>query len=171
MKLADDRAILGIDPSQRGLAFVFFERGELIDWGTRHDRDHRATAAKLLHEYSPEALVLEDANDHRCRRDPRLRSVLRSIASDAESKSVAVLPVSRDEMRREWTEHGVTTKEAIAAEVARHFPHLDIIVPPHRKIFRSEDHRIRIFDAAAFVFWACGTAQREADGIPMPHLR
>ena len=161
MKLADNRAILGIDPSHRGLAFVFFEQGELVEWGSRREAGELAMLDKLLREYSPDVLVFEHADDRYCRRTRQVRDVLRSFAERGTSRGVEVLRVSRHEMRRGWRDRHMTTKEAVAAEVARHFPGVGVIVPPVRKIYRSEDGRVRIFDAAALVLWACGCEAAE----------
>ena len=59
-QIADQRSIVGVDPGSRGLAFVFFERGTLLDWGTRRrDGDELALLDRLLDRCNAEVLVLK----------------------------------------------------------------------------------------------------------------
>ena len=44
---------------------------------------------------------------------------------------------------------GRRNKDQRAAAIAEQFPELLSILPPRRKIWRSEDYRMKIFDAAA----------------------
>lgn len=59
---------------------------------------------------------------------------------------------SRGQIRRAFAAQGATTKEQIAAALASQFPELARRLPPKRKVWMSEDHRMAIFDAVALIF-------------------
>lgn len=70
--------ILAIDPTHRGFGFVVLEGGsELLDWGTRYvsHPKHDASIEKvdrLIEEYEPATLVLEDPTGDGSRRCQRV---------------------------------------------------------------------------------------------------
>lgn len=151
MTLRDDRSILAVDPTKRGLAFVFFEHGELIDWGTRSCgralKDSLALLDLVANNCAPDVLVLEDAAAPGCMRRARVREFLRAAGAHGRRRGLAVLSVARQKVREAWRQRGCTTKQAIAANIADHFPELTHLVPPPRKLFADEPERIRLFDA------------------------
>ncbi|HEV7766391.1 MAG TPA: hypothetical protein VGQ76_15410 [Thermoanaerobaculia bacterium] len=156
-KLADDRSIIAIDPNPRGLAFVFFENGMLLDWGTRRgDGDECALLQRLLERYKADVLVLEDPEVPRAERRPRVRQLLGLLAQTARHQGVRVVAVSRFAVRREWAERGLTRKHAVAESIGAMFPEIEPLVPRKRKVFRSEEARTEIFDAASLVLHAFG---------------
>lgn len=151
MILSDRRPILAIDPTKRGLAFVFFEQGELIDWGTRSCgrqlKDGVALLDTIVNTSGSDVIVLEDSSAPGCVRRARIREFLRMAAAYARRRGLLVLTIARREVRDMWRERGCNTKQAIAASIAQHFPELSHLVPPARKIFADEPERIRLFDA------------------------
>jgi len=158
--IPDRRSIVGIDPTERGLAFVFFEGGHLIDWGTwRDDGNELALLDRLLDGFAADVLVLEDADASGCLRRPRVREMLRAMARHAKRRRRTVTKVSRQEVRSHWKQHGAKTKYAIAAAIAERFADLAMVLPPPRKIYRSEDARVQIFDAASLVLHAFDPAR------------
>jgi len=163
-RIADHRSILALDPSSRGLAFVFFEDGDLLDWGTRrNDGNELALLGRLLSHYKADILLLEDPDAPRCERRPRMRRLLRLMALKARERGVAVLVLSRYEVRREWAGRGMTRKHAVAAEIGSMFPEIEPFIPRKRKTYRSEDARADIFDAASLVLHA---VRAIADDVP-----
>jgi hypothetical protein len=151
-QLADQRSVVGIDPCSRGLAFVFFERGTLLDWGTRRrDGDELALLDQLLERCNAKVLVLEDPDAPRSERRPRMRRLLRLMARHATERGVAVLLVSRFAVRSAWACRDTTRKHAVAAEIGTMFPEIEPLVPRIRKIYRSEQTRTDIFDAISLV--------------------
>lgn len=151
MTLRDERSILAIDPTKRGLAFVFFEHGELIDWGTREcERRVEAMLALLdvlMNNCAPDVLVLEDGSAPGCMRRVRVREFLRAAVNHGRRRGLSVLAIARTKVREMWRRRGCTTKQAIATNIAEHFPELAHLVPPPRKLFADEPERIRLFDA------------------------
>jgi hypothetical protein len=154
-RIADERAILSIDPSSRGLAFVAFENGELIDWGTRGPAgDASAALAKLFARYGTDALVIEDPTARGAERRPAARALLTRLAADAEAAQIDVARVPRRSVRVAWARQGLTRKEAVASIVAERFPELGPLVPLPRKLWQSEKARLNIFDALTLLLFA-----------------
>jgi hypothetical protein len=157
----DPRAILGIDPTKRGLAFVFFEDGRLLDWGTRHTGDELSALEAILRLCPADVIVLEDPAADGSLRRPRMRRVLARLARAAETKGLAVVTVSRLEVRRDWIARGITRKHAVAEAIAEDFPALQPWVPRLRKSYMDEEARVHVFDAASLVLRAFGIAQND----------
>jgi hypothetical protein len=153
--LEDPRAILGVDPTKRGLAFVVFEHGELIDWGTRRCGREPTEALSalnvLLRECATELLVLEDHAADGCLRRARIREFLRAARLRCRRRGIVVISVSRRQIRDGWRASGHTNKQAIAARLANDYPELLHLVPPPRRLFMDEDERLQIFDALTLV--------------------
>lgn len=161
-KLCDQRSIVGIDSTPRGLAFVFFENGELLDWGTRSGDADIQLLDRLLNGLRADVLVLEDADAPRSERRPRVKRLLRQLRTCAESRGIAVVPISRFAVRSEWAKQGKTRKQVVAEAIAKRFPEIDPLVPRVRKVYRSEEARAEIFDALSLVLHAFPLAQQEA---------
>src|SRR5262249_29694495 len=139
-RISDDRGIVGIDPTPRGLAFVFFENGELLDWGTRRSREcDAALLDRLLNRLNADVLVLEDPDAARCERRLRVKRALRQLRAYSELRGIEVRLVSRYAVRSEWAKRGRTRKHAVAEKLAESFPEIDILVPRVRKVYRSEE--------------------------------
>lgn len=158
MTLSDPRSIVAIDPTTRGLAFVFFESGNLMDWGERLARDERDVLRLVDHLVdccAASVVVLEDAAADDCRRRARIRRLLRAIARHAGRRGLCVRQVGRMDVRNAWSARGVTSKEATASAIASAFCELGALVPLKRRTGGSEDPRGNIFDAASLAIYAC----------------
>lgn len=158
--IRDKRSIVAIDPTPRGIAFVFFERAELMDWGTRtketEDETEIAIVDRLIGGCAADILILEDPGALGCRRRESVRKALREIARHVRRRGIEVIAVSRQEVRRAWAERAMRSKEAVAQAIASEFPELLPLVPPRRKITRSEDARVNLFDALSLLLHAKG---------------
>lgn len=158
--LEDRRAILSVDPSKRGLAFMFFLKGQPADWGhwrTAPGRDEIAVFRRILRTCPAEVVVLEDPRAFGCQRSPRIRRALGALAAEAETNGVEVAFVARQRVRDQWAnDQGLTRKDAVAAAIGETYPVLRPLVPKFRKIFMDEEPRSRIFDAASLAIYACG---------------
>jgi len=154
-RLADQRSIVAIDPNSRGLAFAFFEGGNLLDWGIRrNDRKQLSALDRLVTAYKADVVVIEDPDAPRCERRSRVRRLLRTMADHLQKQGISVVRVSRHEVRRIAAERGMTTKHRVALEIGREFPEIEYLVPPPRKRFDSEEWRTDIFDAISLVLHA-----------------
>jgi hypothetical protein len=161
--LIDPRAILGVDPTKRGLAFVFFENGRLIDWGIRQAGTDIANFEAILKLCPADAIVLEDPAAERSERRPQMRKALSRLARAAERRGLVVVKVGRFDVRRGWRERGVTRKHAVAKAIAEDFPALEVFVPrPRIKPYMDEEARVQVFDAASLVLHAFGTVEGDS---------
>jgi len=148
--LRDPRSILGIDPTHDGVAFAFFEDGAIADWGTsRDDGNELRVLDRLIDDYGAEVIVIEDGDARNSERRPRMRNLLRDLATDAKKRELTVVKVSRREVRDAWERRCITRKQAVGAELAKLFPDLAPIVPPPRKVYRREVPRERILGTVA----------------------
>lgn len=148
-----ERSVVAIDPTTRGVAFVFFENGEPLDWGERlSSRDLQSALIvvdRVLNAYRASVLVIEDTKAWGCRRRPRVRELLAKVAARARRRDIAVISVPRLAIRKAWEARGAPNKETIATAIGDRFPQLAAIVPPPRRIGRHEDSRVNVFDAAS----------------------
>jgi hypothetical protein len=143
---------------KRGLAFVWFERGELIDWGTRscgrEPKAGRALLDVLVNVSAADIVVLEDPDAEGCLRRAHIKQFLRVAAAHARRQGLRVVKVARRDVGMIWRDRGSSTKQAIAAKLADHFTELRHLVPPPRKLFMDEVARLQIFDALTLVLAA-----------------
>jgi len=162
MRLRTRRSLVAVDPTARGIAFAFFSRGELLDWGHRRcGRDERAVIAfveELVTSHDVRILLLEDVASDRSRRRPRIGRLLRKLAIKVRAMRVSVLEIPREDVRIRWAAKGLTTKEAVAAAIARELPELQPFVPPPRKTWMCESPAVNVFDAVSLVFHRFGAA-------------
>jgi hypothetical protein len=160
MTLRDLRSIVAIDPTPRGIAYVLFERGELLDWGHRRcgrsDRDAISFVESLTARYGAELIVVEDASAPGSKRCQRIRQLLRALGETLRQRGLAVVEITRVDVRERWAAKGLTTKEAVAAAIGHSLPELLPFVPPVRKTWMSEHPHVKVFDAASLALHAFG---------------
>lgn len=153
--------IVSIDPTSHGFGFVVFEEPDtLVDWGHAHVRpcSHArclARIAELLSWYTPNIIVVEDWKHQSSRRRERVRKLLSEVCRLTEESSAEVARVPQRLVRETFSNFGAFTKDEIARIVVNEFPELEPRLPPPRKIWMSEDERMSIFDAAAFLMTYC----------------
>lgn len=155
--ISPGRRVLAIDPAAKGFGFAVMEPGTgLVAWGTRDARDDKygtalRRAAELLDTYRPAIVVLEDCRAEGSRRRPHVRRLLRSIERLAAQRGVKVRLVPPSTRLAAFAEAGATTKYQVATALAERFPVLRHRLPPVRKPWMTEDHRMGIFDAVALL--------------------
>lgn len=156
--LATHKRILAIDPCTRGFGFAVLEGPErLIDWGVKEARSNKNARcvrqiADLISCYRPDAIVIEDYADTGCRRCLRVRKLLQDIRKLAARKRIKTYRFSGRAVSAAFSQSGACTKHQITSIVAKCLPELAPRQPPFRKPWMSEDQRMRIFSAVAFVF-------------------
>lgn len=154
--IRESQSILAADPTHDGIAFVYLEGGRPLDWGTRRNDGHELTVFdRLLDDYAPGVVVLEDATAPGCERRARMRHLLKRFAARAEMRGIRVVKVSRGAVRASWRSMGVTRKQAAAVRIAEQFADLLPFVPRPRKHSR-EVPRERLFGLIALVLHAFG---------------
>jgi hypothetical protein len=142
--------------NSRGFAFVLFE-GPVTprDWSVVEARgkDKRERILSridgLLSRYKPDVVVLQDTSQTGTDRPHRIRRLNETIVETAEGHGFFVFTFSRAEVRQHFAYLGSVTKETIAAAIAKQIPAFERFLPPPRKLWKSEDARMGIFDAAA----------------------
>jgi len=142
--------------NSRGFAFVLFE-GPLAprDWSVVEARgkDKRERILSridgLLARYKPDFVVLQDTSQGGTHRPHRIRRLNETIAEAAQGYGFPVLTFSRADVRERFAYLGSVTKDTIAEAIAKHIPAFERFLPPPRKVWKSEDARMGIFDAAA----------------------
>lgn len=144
--------ILAIVPHSKGFGYAVFEGVRSpVDWGIKRvtGDKNQATLRKvegLIEAYGPDAIVLEDAKASR--RCERTKKLLRLIAKRAAEEGIDVATYSYKTLKEVFAP-APTTKDALAARIARRFPALRPRLPAPRLPWQSEDYRITIFVACA----------------------
>ena len=155
MKGVHARFILAVSASPRGFAFVVFTGPDQpFDWGVREIRGSQKNARclsairKLIREYRPEAVVVEETRAG-SRRGPRIRTLYRAVVELAGREQVKVVQYTKAQVRAVLAKEKARTRPEIAQAVAMRIPAFAPKLPPVRKIWMSEDPRQTLFDAAA----------------------
>jgi len=148
-----DKRILAIDLRSRSFGFVVFEGPtRLIDWGARSFRQGvnavkipaSAKFIDLLDEFSPSAIVLrKTAVDSK-----RRHAMRKALLGRAEKCRVPIHFLSLHTVKNAFPDCN-RNKYTIAEALAKRLPELAPRLPGVRKIWKSEDYRMSIFDAAA----------------------
>lgn len=148
--------ILAIAPSSSGFGFALVEGvNTLADWGSRQLREDKnagciARIQKMLAVYEPQVLVLEDAEDNDLRRSERVQELTRQVQGLGQQSGLKVAVLRRRQVRQLFFVSGIGTKDGVAATLARWYPEeLGRRLPPRRKAWMTEDHRMAMFDALA----------------------
>jgi hypothetical protein len=140
----------------RGFGYVVFEEPfNLVEHGFARieGEKHMATMAhceRLLAEFAPAAVVLEDAEAPGSRRHYRVRKLIKALAALGRERGATVALLPRTAVVARFSSgEARATKQRIAHELVRHFPELRLKLPKPRKIYESEHEHMSIFDALA----------------------
>jgi Holliday junction resolvasome RuvABC endonuclease subunit len=151
-----DRRILSIAPSSCGFGFVVLEGDEIfVDWGVKKVTGNKNAqslkkAEELIAQYQPAVLVLENTSVKGSRRSPRIRTFTQQIVEMATARKVKVKLFPRDQVMNAFIPDRKGTKQEVAEIIAHRFPmELGSSLPAKRKLWKSEDSRMTIFDAVA----------------------
>lgn len=147
--------VMSVFPNARGIAHVVFEGpNSPVDWGIcdlRGARKHQAIRliAALVDRYSPDILILRDRTSIRPRRVWRHAMLVEALEKLAHQKGISITRFSRDQVQQSFGSLGSPTRYAIVQAIAKQVPIFETYVPPIRKIWKAEDRRMGMFDAAA----------------------
>jgi hypothetical protein len=151
---ANDR-LIGLDIRPRGFGFIVLEGSSVLDCGSRScgRKDSRTCLGqrfqRILETYKPSIVAMRSRRAMRtsaAERRKALASILRAVARESK---IAIVDVNLSAFREYFRLHNARTKYEIAHAVATLLPELAWKLPPQRKIWQSEHHRMSIFDAAA----------------------
>lgn len=160
--------VLSVYPTSKGFAFVLFHTPLApYDWGVKAVR-HRdknlhtiREVMKLIDQYRPDALVIEDTTETGTKRSSRIRRLYRKLDAEVTVEGIDVYAYGRDAVRMCFEKFEATTKHQIAVAIAGHIEAFAHRLPPKRKIWQSPDGRQSLFDAAALgltFYAAAGTS-------------
>lgn len=144
--------ILAIVPSPSGFGLAVVEGiNSLVAWEAKRVREDLNNGClskieKVVTLYEPDVLVMEDGSN----RSSRVRALMRRIAALARKRGLRMAVLSKEQVRRVFFAEGMGSKDALTALLAERFPEeLGRHLPPKRKEWMSEDHRIPMFMAVA----------------------
>lgn len=151
--------VLALMPTIRGIAYTYFE-GPLspVDWGIKEfrtgDRNVETFIAvrKLIEAVQPDVLVLIRDPLLENKKTMRRRRLTHLFATYASTQGIEVKRYTRDEIRRAFAPLGAQTRVEIAHVIAGHVHAFSDKLPKERKIWKTEDVRMALFDAAALAF-------------------
>ena len=158
MKTTNSKAlrVLAVAPSSHGFGFAVMERNStLVDWGfksVKSDKNTRcmSNVANLITQYQPQVLALQDIRSPGSRRNSRVRALFDEIVALAAGENITVNRFSRKQFSRGLCSDGQRTKHDLAVYLAARFPEeLGFRLPRKRRVWKSEDYRMDIFDAVA----------------------
>jgi len=148
----NEKRILAIDLRSRSFGFAVFEGPTRhLDWGVRSFRQGVNAVkipasekfAALMEEFSLSAIVVQkdffESKKKTCMRDGLLKQ--------AEGHRIPMRFVTRRAVRSAFVGSN-RNKYTIAAALVKQLPELAPRLPGVRKIWKSEDYRMSIFDAA-----------------------
>ena len=180
-KRASAHRILAIAPKSRGFGFIVMESLTTpVDWGMRTARESSIHAEvvlltkirDLLAHYQPDYLILEK-RDAELNRGSRVRLLVESIGNHAVWQKVKIRRVSMKFVKKVFLTFGASTKQQIAIIVAGQLSELAPRLPPPRRAWMSEHHRMAIFDAAAlaltFLYMRSGRSPQLAKMANLTH--
>lgn len=111
---------------------------------------------KLMKQFLPYVVVLQDVNVKGSRRAPRIKALHRKIVGVAANYKCKVKLFSGNQLRVALLGDGKGTKHEMAELLAQRFPaELAARMPRKRRAWENEDGRMDMFDAVelAMVFW------------------
>jgi hypothetical protein len=160
------KRILALDIRPRRFGFVVLEEpNQFVDWGVRRfprgahavKVPPRKKLAGILDEVSPAVLVLSD----RVLAASMKKYPMVAIAQDeARRRNITIRAIQRVAVKHTFPGQN-RNKDEIASAITKQFPELAMRLPPKRKLWQSEDHRMSIFVAAGLGIAYIGRSRRQ----------
>jgi hypothetical protein len=156
--LEEKDRVLALEVRSRWTGFVGIEAAaRLTEWGRRK---HKVKGSKfailvksridaILDVWLPTTIVVRTRPIRSPKARRRINTIMSVVRQRARSNSIAFRAISANDVRQFFAGRQCKSKYQIAALIARQFPELSWRLPPKRKSWRAEDHRMVIFDAAA----------------------
>jgi hypothetical protein len=115
---------------------------------------------QLLDRYEIDVMVLQDNGPEGTLRASRLTTLNAAAEAAARQRGVPVFKYSRADVYSTFASAGFSNKQNLAEVIAKRIPDLARLVPPPRKLWKSEDAAMGLFDAAALalVFFQKGSS-------------
>lgn len=153
--------ILAIALTARGFGYCVMENQVILESGNKGVEGNKNSHSvlkieKLLKQFLPSVLVLQDVNAAGCHRAPRIKTLHRQIVELAANRKIKVSFLSGKLLRVALIGDVKGTKHEMAEFLAQKYPvELEAKLPPKRRSWENEDGRMDMFDAVglAVVFW------------------
>jgi hypothetical protein len=164
--------VLAIALTARGFGYCVMENQLILESGNKGVEGNKNSQSvskieKLLKQFLPSVLVLQDVNAAGCRRAPRIKALHRQVIELATSRKIKVSLVSGKLLREMLLGDAKGTKHEMAEFLAEKF-HAELAgkLPPKRRAWENEDGRMDMFDAVglAVVFGMMGNGKRTGHG-------
>jgi len=154
--------ILTIALTARGFGYCAMENNVMLECGHREVRGNKNAQAvskieKLMNQFLPDVLVLQDVNAAHSRRAPRIKALHRQVIGLAEKRTCKVVLFSETHLRIALLGDAKGTKHEMAEMLAPKFPaELGNRLPRIRRAWDNEDGRMDMYDAVGLgvVFWS-----------------
>jgi hypothetical protein len=152
---------LAVAPTARGFGYcvmegqVMLECGHKEVWGNKNALSV-SKIEKLMNQFLPAVVVLQDVNAANCRRAPRIKALHRQVVGLAEKHKCKVEVLSGKQLRIALVGDEKGTKHEMAEMLVQKYPSdLGGRLPRKRRAWENEDGRMDTFDAVglAEVFW------------------
>jgi len=126
--------------------------------GARGNKNRKAVSKieKLMEQFMPDVVVLQDVNAKGSRRAPRIKVLHRKIVEAAANYKCKIQFFTGNQLRVALLGDVKGTKHEMAELLAQRFPtELAARMPRKRRAWENEDGRMDMFDAVelAVVFW------------------
>ena len=147
--------ILAIALTARGFGYCVMENQVIIESGNKGVEGNKNSQSvskieKLMRQFLPSVLVLQDVNAKGCHRAPRIKALHQQVVGLAAKQKCKVTLFSGSLLRNALLGDVKGTKYEMAELLAQKFPvELAGKLPTKRKLWESEDGRMDIFDAVA----------------------
>jgi len=149
--------ILAIAPTARGFGYCVMEDAVILECGYKGARKNKngksfSKIEKLMNQFLPDGMVLQDLDAVGCRRAPRIKALHRQVVGLAGQHKCKVTLVSGKKLRITLLDDVRGTKHEMAELLARKYPvELAGKLPPKRRPWENEDGRMDMFDAVGLV--------------------
>jgi len=164
MKQYDETHILALDVRHSRIGYALFSGPKrLLDWGAgtvpprcnNRTRWIQRRLERLLRQTAPVLVVAREQRRKRLPRNATGKPILKAIQSLTEAEGVPMHSIGRDEIDSAFRIFKARTKDEIACVLVEIFPEMLTRLPPKRKKWQTEPHRMIIFDAIAtgFAYW------------------
>ena len=145
--------VLAIALTARGFGYCVMENQDIIESGNKGVEGNKNSHSiqkieKLLKQFLPDVLVLQDVNAEGCRRAPRIKALHCNVIELSERRKLKVTLLSGKLLREALLGNAKGTKHEMAEILAKKYPvELAARLPQKRRPWENEDGRMDIFDA------------------------
>jgi len=145
--------LLTVAPSTRGFGYCVMEGQVILECGSKGVKGDKnlhsiAKIERLMKQFLPGVLVLQDVNAKGCHRVRRIKTLHQRVIRLAAKQKCKVVLLSGNELRTTLLGNAKGTKHEMAESLAQKYPvELAGKLPRKRRPWENEDARMDMFDA------------------------